>query len=121
MTISPMSVTTLSIDLAAESRNTAACRVCWELGQATVEWVRRGTSGQPLDNDALAALMLESDATGIDAPLGWPRRFIAALAAWDASLTWPEPWEAEAYAGPCVREPLTDGSRGRSCGHRSNS
>ena len=53
MTISLMSVTTLGIDLAAESRNTAACRVRWELGRATVEWVRRGTSGHPLDNDAL--------------------------------------------------------------------
>ena len=40
--------------------------------------------------------MLESDATGIDAPFGWPRRFVAAVAAWDASLTWPEPWEPEA-------------------------
>jgi Protein of unknown function (DUF429) len=96
VTISLMSVTTLGIDLAAESRNTAACRVRWELGRATVEWVRRGTSGQPLDNDALAALMLKSDATGIDAPFGWPRRFVAAVAAWDTSLTWPEPWEAEA-------------------------
>jgi predicted nuclease with RNAse H fold len=88
-----MSVTTLGIDLAAESRNTAACRVRWASGGAVVEWVRLGSASRPLDNDALAALIKEADATGIDAPFGWPRRFVAAVSQWEASSTWSEPWD----------------------------
>jgi hypothetical protein len=47
-----------------ESRNTAACRIRWASGGAAVDWVRLGSGSQPLDNDALAALVVEADATG---------------------------------------------------------
>jgi hypothetical protein len=95
--------TTLGIDLAAESENTGTCRLRWEPGAAVVEWVRVGTRAEPLDNDALVALIGGADATGIDAPFGWPRRFVAAVAEWSSGRGWDEPWDAEARRGLRLR------------------
>jgi hypothetical protein len=89
-----------------ESRNTAACRIRWASGGAAVDWVRLGSESQPLDNDALAALIVEADATGIAAPFGWPRRFVAAVSQSDASSTWPEPWDHDPRRA-CGLEPPT--------------
>ena len=91
-----MTPATLGIDLAAESENTGACRLRWEPGGAVVEWVCVGTRAEPLDNDALVALIGAAGATGIDAPFGWPRRFVAAVTAWSSGHGWDEPWDAEA-------------------------
>src|SRR3954451_2773286 len=87
---------TLGIDLAAESSNTGASRIRWEPGGAVVEWVAVGTAAEPLDNTALLARMRDADAVGIDAPFGWPRRFVAAVSAWSSAGTWSEPWNDEA-------------------------
>jgi hypothetical protein len=92
----PATTTTLGIDLAAESANTGACRIRWEPGSATVEWVTVGTVAKPLDNAALLALMRDAGAIGIDAPFGWPRRFVAAVSQWSSGATWSEPWDADA-------------------------
>jgi predicted nuclease with RNAse H fold len=88
--------TTLGIDLAAESAKTGACRIRWEPGRAVLEWVRVGRVKEPLSNDDLLALMRETDAVGIDAPFGWPRRFVAAVWEWSSAGGWGEPWDAEA-------------------------
>ena len=88
--------TTLGIDLAAESANTGACRMRWERNRAVVEWVEVGTTAAPLDNAALLARMRDADSVGIDAPFGWPRRFVAAVSEWSSAATWIEPWEADA-------------------------
>jgi predicted nuclease with RNAse H fold len=106
LTISEMSTSTLGIDLAAESRNTAVCRVRWETGTATVEAVQLGSRTEPLDNQALSKLIARADATGIDAPFGWPRRFVAAVSAWSETSTWPERWDTEAR--PALRLRATD-------------
>ncbi len=94
---------TLGIDLAAEPARTGVCRVRWSGGAAEVIEARGDTpatrpaaDAPPLDNDELLRLIAGSDATGIDAPFGWPVRFTAALAAWSADGAWPVPWEAEA-------------------------
>jgi predicted nuclease with RNAse H fold len=89
-------VITLGIDLAAESANTGACQIRWEGGRATVEWARVGTARDPLDNPALGQLIGDADAVGIDAPFGWPRRFVAAVGEWSSQGVWREPWDEEA-------------------------
>lgn len=94
---------TLGIDLAAEPARTGVCRVRWSGGAAEVleargdtPATRTGPDDAPLDNAELLRLIAGSDATGIDAPFGWPRRFVDALAAWSAQGTWPVPWEPDA-------------------------
>lgn len=88
--------TTLGIDLAAESSKTGACRVRWEPGRATVEWARVGTAREPLDDAALLRLARDADTVGIDAPFGWPRRFVSAVSEWSAQGAWREPWDEDA-------------------------
>jgi predicted nuclease with RNAse H fold len=88
--------TTLGIDLAAESSKTGACRVRWKPSGAVIEWVRVGSAKRPLRNEDLVALMRDADAVGIDAPFGWPRRFVAAVSEWSSAGSWGEPWEPEA-------------------------
>jgi hypothetical protein len=90
------SPTTLGIDLAAESARTGACRIRWEPRRAVLEWVRVGSAKDPLSNESLLALMHDADAVGIDAPFGWPRRFIAAVSEWSSGGGWSESWDAEA-------------------------
>src|SRR3954453_10971883 len=90
------SSTTLGIDLAAESAKTGVGRVRWEPSGAVIEWVRVGSAKDPLGNEDLVALMRDADAVGIDAPFGWPRRFVAAVSEWTSAGSWCEPWEPEA-------------------------
>jgi hypothetical protein len=94
--VSVSTLTTLGIDLAAESAKTGVCRVRWEPGRAVVEWVRVGSANAPLGNEHLLTLMHDADAVGIDAPFGWPRRFVAAVSDWASAGKWSEPWESEA-------------------------
>jgi predicted nuclease with RNAse H fold len=92
----PAASTTLGIDLAAESANTGACLVRWSRAGARVEWACVGTTRAPLDNAALLPLARAADAVGVDAPLGWPRRFVAAVRGWSERGAWEEPWEPDA-------------------------
>jgi predicted nuclease with RNAse H fold len=75
-------VRTLGIDLASQPRNTAACAIAWEDGQATVRALRLGWNDEQLI-DAMAGV----GRTGIDAPFGWPEPFVRAL----AEGRWPGP------------------------------
>jgi predicted nuclease with RNAse H fold len=91
-----MASTTLGIDLAAESSKTGACSIRWEPGRGIVQWARVGTARGRLDNAALVRLARDADAVGVDAPFGWPRRFVSAVADWASEGAWREPWDDEA-------------------------
>jgi predicted nuclease with RNAse H fold len=77
-------VRTLGIDLAAQPRGTAACLIEWTAGGAIAQKL-----GSGLDDDALLELIAEADKAGIDAPLGWPDDFVAAVAAHRDHDGWP--------------------------------
>ncbi len=68
---------TLGIDLASQPSNTASCLLAWRDSIPTVAKL------EPRCDDALLdALVMESDAVGVDAPFGWPKSFCEAVAAW---------------------------------------
>lgn len=77
---------TLGIDLAAQPVNTAAVVIDWEI-PAVVAVVA------PANDEAL--LILAGDAgvakIGIDAPLGFPERFVRSVETWHALGSWPGP------------------------------
>lgn len=68
---------TLGIDLSSQDRDTAACVIRWNEGEAKVEDPRTRCSDGRLD-----ALVERSDAIGIDAPFGWPTPFLEATRGW---------------------------------------
>ncbi|MFF9275453.1 DUF429 domain-containing protein [Streptomyces griseosporeus] len=68
-------VVTVGVDLAADARRTAVCRVTWGAGGFDAEFVVP-------DGDAeLLALVRAADRTGLDCPLGWPSGFVALVTA----------------------------------------
>jgi predicted nuclease with RNAse H fold len=69
---------TLGIDLASQPKETAACRIRWDEGGGQVLDLEAGCDDARLD-----ALIDQSRATGIDAPLGWPSAFVAAMNQWN--------------------------------------
>ncbi|HET8975273.1 MAG TPA: DUF429 domain-containing protein [Solirubrobacterales bacterium] len=75
---------TLGIDLAAQPRATAAAVIEWGPGGPELTDLRSG-----LDDAALIELIEAADKAGIDAPLGWPDEFVAAIAAHHAREGWP--------------------------------
>lgn len=75
----------LGLDLAAQPRTTG-CVVLAPADQG--RWVASEPAG-PADDDRLVALARDADVLGIDAPLGWPRAFVAAVAAHEAFGPWP--------------------------------
>jgi hypothetical protein len=94
---------TLGIDLASQAANTAACLLGWHADRVEVLYLARDRDrlGR-LDDDRLVALMLGGgwpgptpSKIGIDAPLGWPVAFVAAVADLD---TWPLAPEVEPVA-----------------------
>lgn len=84
---------TLGIDLAAEPKNTAACRIDWAYGE--VGWVRDHSTAEPLTNERLLGWMHDDEIeyVGIDAPFGWPTRFVEAVAQWSDHGRWQPPWD----------------------------
>jgi predicted nuclease with RNAse H fold len=62
---------TLGIDLASDPKKTGMCVILWRRGRAAVERLAVGAA-----DDELLAIHEQVDVTGIDAPFGWPRRFI---------------------------------------------
>jgi len=74
---------TLGIDLSSQPKDTAACLVDWHAaGRITVR-----EAVHQCDDAALDGLIRRADAVGIDAPLGWPEAFVAAVGGWTAT-TW---------------------------------
>lgn len=77
---------TIGVDLAAQRAETAACAIQWSHGRAEVTRLSCG-----LDDVELLALVEEFAPVkvAIDAPFGWPRAFVAAVAAYETSGNWP--------------------------------
>jgi Protein of unknown function (DUF429) len=64
-------VITVGIDLAAQDKDTAACRIEWSGGGASVSVPDVG-----LADDALVDRVISGDRVGIDAPFGCPDEFV---------------------------------------------
>ena len=75
---------TLGIDLAAQPDSTGACVVTWTATAAVAT-----LASPPLGDDELLRLAAEVDVVAIDAPLGWPDSFVAAVAAHHSGQSWP--------------------------------
>jgi predicted nuclease with RNAse H fold len=58
---------------------TAICQIVWTPNRARVVPPRIGCDDALLDH-----LIKSADAVGIDAPFGWPQRFVEAVASWTA-------------------------------------
>ncbi len=94
---------TLGIDLASQSDTTAACLLGFCSDRVEVVYLERDRDAiGRLDDDRLVSLMLGDGwpghtpaKIGIDAPLGWPVAFVAAVADPDA---WPRLEEVEPVA-----------------------
>jgi Protein of unknown function (DUF429) len=85
---------TLGIDLAAQDKNTAACRMTWSQDVGTVDEVFGGDQcGDEKLLDLIAAVVRAGGTVGIDAPFGWPDAFLdqlteyRALGRWSAAST----------------------------------
>lgn len=75
---------TLGIDLASQPKGTGACVVDWAPGTA----VAMPVTGL-LDDAALDGWAAQVDVVAIDAPLGWPDEFVAAVTAYHRGEPWP--------------------------------
>lgn len=84
----------LGLDLAAQPRMTG-CVIFCPTGRGRL---KASELDGPADDDRLVAAAREVDVLGIDAPLGWPRAFVAAVDAHQAFGPWP---------GGADRGPLT--------------
>ncbi len=79
---------TLGIDLAAQPKNTAAVVVDWvaDGGVCRDTEVYQGLC----DDDIVGLIESHPDArVGIDAPFGWPVRYLEAIQEWDRAGRWP--------------------------------
>ena len=66
---------TLGIDMASQPQRTAACRLQWEVGQATILEITSGVT----DDEFQMLIQEPADKIGIDVPLGWPTAFVEAM------------------------------------------
>jgi hypothetical protein len=100
-----MTTVTLGIDLAAQTKNTAACSISWGEGNPELLLLARGTDreGATLDDKWIstrAAGLRDDDLggrvtkVGIDAPFGWPVPFLDAMEALRSGSGWPYPMNA---------------------------
>jgi hypothetical protein len=89
-------MSTLGIDLAAQPRQTGACRIDWDGEGRAVAHI----SGVLLDDDALVGMAREADVVGIDVPLGWPDRFVTAVREFHDRGAWPDGLEETAGRVP---------------------
>lgn len=75
----------LGLDLAAQPKSTGCVVLAPGAGRC---WTATELAG-PADDDRLVAAARSVDVLGIDAPLGWPRAFVAAVAAHQGFGGWP--------------------------------
>ena len=75
---------TLGIDLASQPKFTGACMIEWCGGRASAVLV-----SALLDDALLTQLAADADVVAVDAPLGWPSEFVAAVAAHHRGQPWP--------------------------------
>jgi hypothetical protein len=78
---------TLGIDLASRPELTGICEIAWESGRASVTEIRVDVNNTELKRSLGSARL---DKIGIDIPLGWPDRFVAAITNHHAMEHWPE-------------------------------
>jgi predicted nuclease with RNAse H fold len=76
---------TLGVDLSAQPKKTAACRIVWSNGRAEVDIIELG-----IDDQRLVDLATQADKTGIDVPFGWPEEFVRAVSMHQAFEGWPD-------------------------------
>lgn len=76
---------TLGIDLSSMPPDTSACLLEWKSEEARVLSLESGCTDETLDR-----LHAKADATGIDAPLGWPLDFRTAVSSWQETEWNPE-------------------------------
>jgi hypothetical protein len=89
---------TLGIDLASRPDNTALALIDWEGPRATVTTIAGGPGTEEVLHDKwLVSTMRGMTYDGgppskvaIDAPFGWPKPFVEALASYHAGEGWPE-------------------------------
>jgi predicted nuclease with RNAse H fold len=74
----------LGIDLSSADEGTAGCIVRWDGGVGHVERL-----AQPLSDADIVELARISDLVAIDAPLGWPAAFVAAVTGHARGEAWP--------------------------------
>jgi len=80
----PSTLRILGIDLASDPKRTAACVLDWSGAVASLrELLVR------VDDETAVALAKDADVVAIDAPLGWPVAFGAAIAAHQRREAWP--------------------------------
>lgn len=75
---------TLGIDLASQPKATGACVIEWRSGSASAT-----LAPDLLDDGTLARLAATVDVVTVDAPLGWPSDFVAAVSAHHRGEAWP--------------------------------
>lgn len=75
---------TLGIDLSAQPKGTAACRIAWDASGGRVEDLIVGA-----DDDSLTHLRSGVAITAVDCPFGWPVAFVSAVAGWRSGSPWP--------------------------------
>ncbi len=80
------SVLTFGVDLASEAKRTAGCLVDWRDHPVVVDVIR------PLSDDAIVRWARDPEvaATAIDAPFGWPRAFVDAVAQYGLGGSFPD-------------------------------
>lgn len=86
---------TLGVDLAAQSRKTAGCMIEWdERGFGLVHC----PADDYRDQDLFAKLIDTQYVTraAIDAPFGWPTKFIETITAYQHDGFWPDPFDGNA-------------------------
>jgi predicted nuclease with RNAse H fold len=95
---------TLGIDLAAQDKNTAACRMTWSQDVGTVDQVFAGDacSDEKL-LDLIVAVVRAGGAVGIDAPFGWPDAFLDQLLEYREHGRWRDLPPPDASRSLCYR------------------
>jgi hypothetical protein len=86
---------TVGVDLAAQSRKTAACMIEWD--EHGAGYVHCPTDHYR-DEDLFAKLVDTQYVTraAIDAPFGWPMQFIDTITAYQFGGAWPDPFNSNA-------------------------
>jgi predicted nuclease with RNAse H fold len=74
---------TVGIDLSSSREGTAASVMEWKKSKVVVHLPEL-----KCDDDQLDHLIDRADVVGIDAPFGWPKAFVEAVAGW-SEIVWP--------------------------------
>jgi hypothetical protein len=72
---------TLGIDLSSMPEGTAACRIDWLKNRAVARLAESRCDDEKLDK-----LIGEAAVVGMDAPFGWPKAFVDAVADWKTTV-----------------------------------